>query len=60
MAGQAKPTIDDPTKVHPLRQHRRRQQARIRHQIPLIEGRGNTTQIVVGSHSAGALPLGDQ
>lgn len=27
MAAQAKPPVDDPTKVHPLRQHRRRQQA---------------------------------
>jgi hypothetical protein len=43
---QVQPLVDQPGQVDPLRQHRRRQQPGVRHQIALIEGRGDTAQVM--------------
>ncbi len=44
-----------PAQVDPLRQHRRWQQAGVRHQIRLIEAGGDSAQIMVCSHPSDAL-----
>lgn len=45
-AGPAQPAVHQPAQVDPLRQHRSRQQTRVRHQIRFVEGRA--TRLIEG------------
>jgi hypothetical protein len=56
---QVQPVLDEPGQVQALGQHRRRERAGVRHQVAFAEPRGDPAQVVVCSHSAGALPSGD-
>jgi len=55
---QAQSPVDQPGQVQPLSQHRGRQQPGVRHQIRLVEAHRHSAQIVLCSHSAGALLSG--
>jgi len=48
--GQVQPPVDQTRDVEPLRQRCGRKQTGVRHEVRLVEGRGNATQIVVCSH----------
>jgi len=49
---QPQPGVDQAGQVDPLRQHRRREQPGVRHQIGLVEAHRHPAQIMVCSHSS--------
>ncbi len=55
LPGQAQPVADQPSQVDPLGEDCCRQQPGIRHQIALVEGRGDRAEVIRRSHPSGAL-----